>query len=158
MIILEKAVKGVSATGLARFARRAQKLAGLSGEVNVLVAGNRRLQELNRRFRKKDLPTDVLSFAGDGAGEIAISAELARRNAALYGHSAADELRILVLHGMLHLAGYDHETDNGRMAALESRLRVRLKLPGSLISRAISEPSHNFASSRSKQKTGRRPR
>lgn len=126
----------MSAAGLARFARHAQKLAEFSGEVNILVSGNRRLQELNRKFRHKNGPTDVLSFLSDGVGDIAISLEMARRNAARYRHSLADELKILVLHGMLHLAGHDHEVDNGTMAELETRLRARLKLPGSLIARA----------------------
>ena len=121
---------------MARFARRAQRLAGVRGEVSILVAGNRRVQALNRRFRGKDKPTDVLSFPRDGGGDIAISADIARGNAARYGHSTASELKVLVLHGMLHLAGHDHETDDGAMAKLENKLRARLKLPVSLIDRA----------------------
>jgi probable rRNA maturation factor len=136
VIIFEKAMLGVDRLGMARFARQAQKLAGVRGEVDILVAGNRRLRALNRRFRKKNQPTDVLSFPRDGGGDIAISAEIARQNAARYHHSAASELKILVLHGMLHLAGHDHESDNGSMAKLESKLRARLKLPASLIDRA----------------------
>jgi probable rRNA maturation factor len=140
VIILERALKGVSAASLTWFARRAQKLAGCPGQVNVLIAGNRRLQELNRVFRGKNRPTDVLSFTAqdENGGDIAISADLARSNAARFRHSASDELRILILHGMLHLAGHDHDTDGGRMAKLEARLRSRLKLPGSLIERAAS--------------------
>jgi probable rRNA maturation factor len=139
VIIFEKAIEGVSQRGLEHFARQAQKLAGVKGEVAVLVAGNRRLRQLNRSFRRKDQPTDVLSFPrqnGNGGGDIAISADIARANAGLYGHQTSQELKILVLHGMLHLAGYDHETDNGRMKKLETRLRARLKLPASLIARA----------------------
>lgn len=136
MIILEKVVEGLSQPALQRFARKAQKLAGVAGEVDVLIAGNRRLQQLNRRFRKKNEPTDVLSFPRIEGGDIAISADIARVNARLYGHPAAEEIKILVLHGMLHLAGYDHELDNGQMARQESRLRARLKLPDSLIDRA----------------------
>ena len=132
-------MKGVNPAGLARFARQAQKLAEFSGEVNILVSGNRRLQELNRKFRHKNRPTDVLSFLSDGVGDIAISAEMARRNAGRYRHSLADELKILVLHGILHLAGHDHEVDNGGMAELENRLRARLKLPRSLIARASAD-------------------
>jgi probable rRNA maturation factor len=124
---------------LARFARRAQRLSGVSGQVDILIAGNRRLRELNRCFRKKDKPTDVLSFPRDqasgGGGDIAISAEIAAKNAARYGHPAAAELKVLILHGMLHLAGYDHERDNGEMAARETALRRRLKLPSTLIER-----------------------
>jgi len=136
VIIFEKALRGVDRPGMSRFARHAQKLAGVSGDVDILIAGNRRIRALNHRFRRKDKATDVLSFSRDGGGDIAISADIARRNAARYRHSAASELKILVLHGMLHLAGHDHETDNGSMARLENKLRAKLKLPGSLIDRA----------------------
>jgi probable rRNA maturation factor len=136
VITFETTVRGVSRLGLARFARKAQKMAGVRGEVEILIAGNRRLQELNRRFRRKNKPTDVLSFPNSGGGDIAISAAIAGENARRYGHSTTEELKILILHGMLHLAGHDHETDNGRMAMLESRMRGRLKLPASLIERA----------------------
>ena len=136
VIIFENAAPGVSRPELIRFARRAQNLAGVRGDVSILVAGNRRIQALNRRFRKKNKPTDVLSFPREGGGDIAISADMARRNAARYRHSTASELKVLVLHGMLHLAGHDHEADNGRMARLEAKLRARLNLPLSLIERA----------------------
>lgn len=135
MIILEKSPGEVSQTELARFARRAQKLAGVSGEVAVLITGSQQLRKLNRRYRRKDKATDVLSFPREDGGDIAISAQIAARNALRYGHAAADELKILVLHGMLHLAGYDHESDEGQMAAREATLRKRLKLPDSLIRR-----------------------
>ena len=141
MVIFEKAVsaasvRGVTPAQIQRFARQAQTLAKVQGEVDVMVSGNQRLRELNRRFRRKNKPTDVLSFPRPSGGDIAISAQIARDNARLYGHSMAEELKILVLHGMLHLAGYDHESDNGRMARVEARLRARLKLPASLIDRA----------------------
>lgn len=135
VIIFEKALRGVDRPGMSRFARQAQKLAGVSGDVDILVAGNRRIRALNRRFRKKNEATDVLSFPRDGGGDIAISADIALQNAARYRHSAASELKVLVLHGMLHLAGHDHETDNGSMARLENKLRAKLKLPASLIDR-----------------------
>jgi probable rRNA maturation factor len=165
VIIFETAVEGVSRLGLARFARKAQKMAGVSGEVEILIAGNRRLQQLNRRFRKKNQPTDVLSFPCDTGGDIAISAAIARDNARRYGHSTNHELKILVLHGMLHLAGYDHENDNGRMARLERKLRDRLGLPASLIDRA-GAPAGSKARNRrtpphevpGNKGTGRRPR
>lgn len=139
VIIFETAVQGASRPALERFARRAQKLAGVAGEVDILIAGNRRLLELNRRFRGKAKATDVLSFPRSEGGDIAISAVIARQNARRYSHSTADELKILVLHGMLHLAGYDHEADNGRMARLENQLRARLRLPASLIDRAWTD-------------------
>jgi probable rRNA maturation factor len=135
VIIFEKAAPGVSRKGMVRFARQAQKLARVRGEVGILVAGNRRIQALNRRFRKKNQPTDVLSFPHEGGGDIAVSADIARRNAARYRHSMASELKVLVLHGMLHLAGHDHENDSGQMATLESKLRAKLKLPAALIDR-----------------------
>jgi probable rRNA maturation factor len=143
MVIFEKAVsaasaRGVTPTQMQRFVRQAQTLAKVQGEVDILISGNQRLRELNRRFRRKNKPTDVLSFPRPSGGDIAISAQIARDNAARFGHSVADELKILVLHGMLHLAGYDHESDNGRMARVESRLRARLKLPASLIHRTQS--------------------
>src|SRR6478672_13777237 len=143
MVIFDPPITGVStrsvsAAQLQRFARRAQKLAEVQGEVDILIATNKRLRDLNRRFRRKDKPTDVLSFPRPSGGDIAISAQIARDNAQRYGHSLANELKILVLHGMLHLAGYDHESDNGRMAHAESRLRSQLKLPASLIDRAHS--------------------
>jgi probable rRNA maturation factor len=145
MVIFETEVEGVSAAEIQRFARRAQKLAKISGEVGVLISGNSRLRELNRRFRRKDKPTDVLSFPCPAGGDIAISADIARENAHRYGHGTAEELKVLVLHGMLHLAGYDHESDNGRMARTESRLRVQLRLPASLIDRTHSPSSRTRA-------------
>jgi len=158
MVIFEKAVSAASASGatpaqIQRFVRRAQALARVPGEVDVLISGNQRLRQLNRRFRRKNKPTDVLSFPRPSGGDIAISAQIASDNARLYGHSLVDELKILVLHGMLHLAGYDHETDNGRMARVEARLRARLKLPASLIDRAHSRAAAAIAT---KKNTARR--
>lgn len=138
-------MEGITRPGLARFARRAQKLAGVTGAVDILVSGNRRLQELNRRFRRKNKPTDVLSFPRPEGGDIAISAEIAGQNAGRYGHSPAAELKILILHGMLHLAGHDHESDNGRMARMEARLRAKLKLPASLIDRVHGQEAKKRA-------------
>ena len=134
MIVIDPSIK-VNTAGLSTFARRVQRLARVAGQVEVLITGNRRIRSLNRRFRQKDKPTDVLSFSRPGGGDIAISAELAAANAVRYGHGASDELKILILHGMLHLAGYDHERDNGEMAAREAALRRQLGLPESLIAR-----------------------
>jgi probable rRNA maturation factor len=146
VIIFEQTIEGVSRPALERFARRAQKLARASGEVDILISGDGRLHQLNLRFRGKNKPTDVLSFSkngdADAGGDIAISADYARRSARLHGHSQDVELKILILHGMLHLAGHDHESDHGEMARLETRLRQQLKLPGSLIERAASARPH----------------
>jgi probable rRNA maturation factor len=143
MVIIEKAVstastRGVTPAQIQRFVRQVQALAKVQGEIDVLISGSQRLRELNRRFRRKNKPTDVLSFQRPSGGDIAISAQIARDNARLYGHSVAEELKILVLHAMLHLAGYDHESDNGHMARVEARLRAQLKLPASLIDRTHS--------------------
>lgn len=160
MVIFEKAASAASASGatpaqIQRFVRQAQTLARVPGEVDVLISGSERLRQLNRRFRGKNKPTDVLSFPRPSGGDIAISAQIARDNARLYGHSLADELKILVLHGMLHLAGYDHESDNGRMARAEARLRSQLKLPASLINRTHSSGTSTKA--KPTVKTRRKP-
>jgi probable rRNA maturation factor len=135
VIIIETPLDGVDRRELVRFAGRAQKLVGISGQVAILIAGNAQLRDLNRRFRRKDKPTDVLSFPREGGGDIAISAQIAAENAVRFGHAPMVELKILVLHGMLHLAGYDHETDQGEMGARESALRKQLGLPDSLTER-----------------------
>ena len=123
------------------FLRAAQRAVGIRGEVNVLITSDDKMRRLNRDFRSKDKATDVLSFPaaqnGKVAGDIAISRDIARENARALGHSLNTEVKILLLHGLLHLAGHDHEADNGEMAALEQELRAKLKLPTGLIERAI---------------------
>jgi probable rRNA maturation factor len=107
--------------------------------VVCLLTGDDELRSLNRQFREVDYATDVLSFPPDtasAAGEIAISLDRASAQAAEHGHSVADEIRILMLHGVLHLAGMDHEADAGEMAEAEIRWRRRLDLPTGLIERA----------------------
>ena len=103
--------------------------------VAIQLISDSAMARLNLAYRKKRGPTDVLSFSANGSapksaqkyvGDIAISPETARRNARLYDRSLPEELRILVLHGMIHLAGYDHESDKGEMNRLERRLRRRL--------------------------------
>ena len=138
MIIFDKPVDDINHSVLQRFAPRAQKLTGVKGEVAILITSRRKVQALNRRFRRKDKPTDVLSFAGPRGGDIAICAEIARQNAFRLGHSVTDEIKVLMLHGMLHLAGHDHETDSGEMERAEARLRMKLKLPVPLIQRSRS--------------------
>jgi probable rRNA maturation factor len=154
VIVFESKPERSGQRSLEAFARQAQKLAGAKGEISVLLTDSGRMQELNRRFRRKDGATDVLSFPRDDGGDLAICMEIARENAARYGHSLAEELKILLLHGMLHLAGYDHETDNGEMAKREMQLRSRLKLPATLIDRALNngEMAETGHSSRKKRK------
>ncbi|MBZ5568700.1 MAG: rRNA maturation RNase YbeY [Acidobacteriia bacterium] len=141
MVMIKKAAPGVSESALTRFIQRARKAAGLRGQANVLLTSSRNLRVLNRRFRGIDKPTDVLSFppipavARQFSGDIVISADIAARNARLYQHTLAQEVKILILHGMLHLAGYDHESDRGQMARKEERLRRELGLSNGLIRR-----------------------
>jgi len=145
LVILKKKVAGLSAKALEHFTLRARRAVGLSGRANVLLTGSAEMRALNFRFRKKNKTTDVLSFPSQAsfngadkrafAGEIAISADIARQNAAKLGHSAALEVKVLALHGILHLAGFDHERDNGQMAHKEANLRRRLGLPLSLVER-----------------------
>lgn len=146
VIILRKPVEGVTQTALARFAARARRATRLLGEVDVLVTSDREIQRLNRDFRKKDTPTDVISFPSEApglAGDIAISADIARRNGGELGHGTLTELKILILHGILHLAGMDHETDAGQMARRERRLREELGLPAGLIERTNGTPVYD---------------
>jgi len=100
-------------------------------EFHCLITGDAELQTLNRTYRKKDYPTDVLSFPGEPPylGDIAISLARAREQAKQQGHTTEDELKILLLHGLLHLKGHDHETDNGQMKRAESRWTKLLNLP-----------------------------
>jgi probable rRNA maturation factor len=174
MIILHKPVPGVTEGYLNAFVTKAKRAVGVRGSVNILLTNNRELRALNRQFRGKDKPTDVLSFPSEvvGArrfvGDIAISVEIAAKNAKRLGHSTADEVRILILHALLHLAGYDHETDDGEMARTEEKLRGKLKLPIGLIARNESTVnprtfrpqgrSVRSAAARRARATPRRPR
>ncbi len=139
MIILEHEDEAIRERALALFAGIARRAVRLPGDVSIRITSSLEMRELNRRFRKKNQPTDVLSFPSNlpkWAGDIAISVEIAASNAAQLGHSTETELKILILHGLLHLAGYDHETDRGEMLARETKLRRQLKLPVGLIERS----------------------
>jgi len=125
---------------LACFLRRALDATGLEGEVGVLLTGDEAIRRLNREYRRKDTSTDVLSFpAAETAqgivGDLVISLETALRQAAERGHALEMEIRVLLLHGLLHLAGYDHEVDDGAMQRKEIRLRRELGLTAGLIER-----------------------
>jgi len=109
------------------------------GTVTVAIVSDARVRALNRQYRRKDKATDVLSFpSGERGclGDVVIAAGVAARQAREAGHTIATELRVLALHGLLHLLGYDHERDDGRMARLERRLRRRGGLEEGLIERA----------------------
>jgi len=139
-IILKRPVVGLNQRTLAAFVVQACRAAGLEGTVTVMVTGSREMRSLNLRFSGKSRATDVLSFPAPAfvngfAGDIAVSLDIAARNARALGHSVAEEVRILALHGVLHLAGYDHEDDQGAMAKKEQSLRKRLALPTGLIER-----------------------
>jgi probable rRNA maturation factor len=126
--------------------------AAARGQVTVAIVSDRRMRALNRMFRGKDVVTDVLSFPADGGpgadslqaargeapslGDIVIATGVAARQAREHGHAVGIELKVLALHGLLHLLGYDHETDEGRMARAELRLRKKGGLPEGLIARA----------------------
>ena len=151
-ILFRGATTGVRPRALQLFARKLQFEVANNRPFECLVTGNSEIRSLNRNFRGKDQATDVLSFpSGAGLpagaqgprkfaplGSIAISLPQARAQARAYRHSAETEVRILMLHGLLHLLGYDHETDSGRMARAEKRWRERLGLPNGLIERVQS--------------------
>jgi probable rRNA maturation factor len=131
---------------LRKFYERARQELGFAPEaVTIELISDRAMARLNETYRKKRGPTDVLSFPAKGAsetngaraphapeyiGDIAISPETARRNARRFSRSLPEEMRILILHGMIHLAGFDHDTDRGEMDRLERRLRKRLGVAG----------------------------
>jgi probable rRNA maturation factor len=124
---------------IANFARVLERSVAKGRAFDTLITGDRELRRLNSRFRGTDSATDVLSFPSgeDGAflGDIAISLGRARAQAREFGHSIEHEVQILMLHGLLHLMGYDHESDTGAMARAEKRWRGKLGLPNSLIER-----------------------
>jgi probable rRNA maturation factor len=130
VVLLNRQRRRVSPARLRRVLRGAAAALRVRGEVSLVLAGDRLLHRLNRDYRKKDRPTDVLSFPGEGGeaglGDIVISVETAERNARGLGRTLAQELDVLALHGFLHVLGHDHETDDGTMDRLEGRLRKRL--------------------------------
>jgi len=162
LVIFQKRVPGLTELALDRFVARARRAVRLKGRVNVLLTTSAEMKSLNRRFRGKDKPTDVLSFPAEpgaarkDAGEIAISAEIATKNARSLGHAPAEEVKILILHGLLHLRGYDHECDNGQMATREKQLRAKLHLPLGLIERTASEEKTTARTARNRRQAARR--
>jgi probable rRNA maturation factor len=126
--------------GIRSFAARLQREVAGGRRFECLIARDRELRRLNLEFLGKDYPTDVLSFPSGSKegtlGDIAISADRAREQAREFGHEMNEEIGILMLHGVLHLLGMDHERDRGRMRRAESKWRKALDLPATLIERA----------------------
>ena len=153
MIVIEaapgKTLPAASPLGkrdLNRFLAEATAALGLAGEVSVLLTGDEQLRAMNLQFRGVDKPTDVLSFPalpeaanGGQGGDLAISLETAAIQAADHGHTLQMEVKVLILHGLLHLAGYDHERDRGQMRRRESLLRKQFALPAGLVERNLDE-------------------
>jgi len=145
MILNRQRAIRVSRRPLELFLRRLQQHLGIGEEdMTICLVSDAEIARMNETYRNKIGPTDVLSFpsvrshkairllrthpAGKYLGDVAISPATARRNSRKYGRPLSWELRILMLHGTLHLLGYDHETDRGEMNRIEQRLRRRLGL------------------------------
>jgi probable rRNA maturation factor len=148
MILIEPAIqakygRAVRRRALTAFLAQAADAARLEGEISVLLTTDKDIRRLNLAFRKQDKATDVLSFPAPdavgplarAAGDLAISVETAARQAEEAGHALHAELEVLLLHGVLHLAGYDHEADNGQMARREAALQRKFGLSPGLIER-----------------------
>jgi len=160
-VTFRRPAKDVRPRALQRFARKMQREVAGGRAFDCLITGDAEMRRLNRRFRGQDHRTDVLSFPSSGLaaplpqlGDLAISIQRARAQGRALGHGAEHEIRILMLHGLLHLLGMDHETDHGRMGRSEKRWRMRLGLAGGLIERAnpvFGNPSPQSRASRSPQ-------
>lgn len=144
MVVIVTDVRGraVPDGGLARWLR-ATAPARARGEVAVALVTDAHMRKLNRTYRRKDAATDVLSFPSDAPGvlgDIVIARGVAERQAKEHGHAVQTELRVLALHGLLHLLGYDHDAkdDGGRMRRAEERLRRKGKLKVGLIGRSTA--------------------
>lgn len=141
-VVFRRAPATLQKRSLGLFARKLETELAPGRRFDCLITGDSEMRRLNQQFRGKDYATDVLSFPisdghrSESLGDIAISIGRARAQARQFGHSLEDEIRILMLHGVLHLLGMDHETDSGRMARAEKRWRARFGLPGGLIERA----------------------
>jgi probable rRNA maturation factor len=138
-LLFHSATPGVSRRLARTFAKRLESEVTSGRPFTCLITGEAEMRRLNRDFRQKDHATDVLSFPSKQTlgflGDIAISFPHARRQAAEYGHEVGQEIEILMLHGVLHLLGMDHEKDRGKMARAEGKWRVSLGLPRGLIQR-----------------------
>jgi probable rRNA maturation factor len=139
LVLFRRAPAGLPRRELKEFAEILRKDVAGGRDFCCLITDDRELRRLNRHFLSKDYPTDVLSFpsgeAEGGLGDIAISCGRAAEQAAEFGHSLSTEIQILMLHGILHLMGMDHESDSGEMSRAEKRWRKRLQLPAALSER-----------------------
>ncbi len=141
LILYRRSPATLKRSRLEQFARAARDQVARGKTFHCLITGDSELRSLNLRFRGKDAATDVLSFPSgekDPIGEIAISLGRARTQARERGHSIEQEVCILMLHGVLHLLGLDHETDSGEMARAELRWQRKLGLPTGLIQRTLN--------------------
>ncbi|MFN8060824.1 MAG: rRNA maturation RNase YbeY [Vicinamibacterales bacterium] len=154
MTVCDGRGRAVAAAGLVRWLARVAPRR-FAGRVAIALVADRTMRRFNREYRGLDHPTDVLSFPVDAGwrdgrraakaprtggdvpllGDIAIATGVARRQARLHGHTYGTELRVLALHGLLHLVGYDHERDAGAMGMVEARLRRAGGLPAGLTER-----------------------
>ena len=139
-VLFQVATPGLARRGARAFAKRLESEVGGGRSFCCLITNDEELRRLNRQFRKKDYATDVLSFPAvddqnNVLGEIAISFDQARQQAAEHHHAVGDEIAVLMLHGVLHLLGMDHETDRGQMARAERKWRANLGLSAGLIER-----------------------
>ncbi len=137
-LIVRTGVRVSGRADLADFAVTLQRRLTRGRGFACLLTNDEELRRLNRQFRRKDKPTDVLSFPGldqGHLGDIAVSLDHARAQARAFGHRIGDEIRILMLHGVLHLIGMDHESDSGEMGRAELAWRKKLGLPAGLIER-----------------------
>lgn len=138
VVVTDERGRPAAAGGLARWLRRVAP-ARARGAVSVALVSDARVRALNRQYRGHDYATDVLSFPANShrfLGDIVIARGVARRQARQGGHGEPTELRVLALHGLLHLLGYDHERDRGTMARVERRLRRKGGLAEGLLDRA----------------------
>jgi probable rRNA maturation factor len=141
-VLFRVLARGLSRAKLRYFARQLQEYVARELPFCCLITNDEEMQALNKQFLDRDYPTDVLSFPMFGPygsiGDIAISWDRAKEQAAEYGHTTEQEIRILMLHGVLHLTDMDHEKDQGEMSNAEMQWRKRFKLPIGLIERAGS--------------------
>ena len=139
-LIFRNAPRGLDRKQIRELAKRLSILVAKGSGFTVLITNDKELCRLNAAFLKKDYATDVLSFPIEGdeseLGEMAISAQRARIQGMEFRHSTENEIAILMLHGLLHLQGMDHENDRGKMRRTEAKWRSALNLPQGLIERA----------------------